>query len=122
MINIYAGLDTAKLDRAVKVILRELKSLCEKKPAPGELQKAKDYTVGQTLMGLESTSNHMMWLGESILGYRKILDPSEIERKVMAVTPEDIRGVACYCLKRAKLGVAVVGPVKDTQQIKAWLK
>ncbi len=121
MINIYAGLDTAKLELAIKVILRELKNLCEKRTTLRELQKAKDYTVGQTLMGLESTSNHMMWLGESILGYRKILDPAEIESKVRAVTPDDIRNVACFCLNRAKLGVAVVGPVKDRDQIKGWL-
>ncbi len=121
MINIYAGLDTAKIGRAVKVIMRELKTLCENKITPGELRKAQDYTVGQTLMGLESTSNHMMWLGESILGYRKILDPSHIEKRVMAVTPDDIRHVACYCLNRARLGVAVVGPVKSVDQIRAWL-
>ena len=94
----------------------------QKKTLRGELKKAQDYTVGQTLMGLESTTNHMMWLGESILGYGKILDPSEIEEKVMAVSSDDIQGVACYCLNRARLGVAVVGPVKDAEAIKSWLQ
>jgi predicted Zn-dependent peptidase len=72
-------------------------------------------------MGLESTSNQIMWMGESLLGYGQILDPSEIERRVLAVTPEDVRQTACYCLNRARLGLAVVGPLKDEEKIRGWL-
>lgn len=121
LINIYAGLDTAKLQRAVRVILQELERICQKAPSRPELRKAQDYTIGQTLMGLESTTNQMMWMGESLLGYDKILDPAEVERRVMAVTPEEVRAVACYCLKRARLGLAIVGPEKDAEKIKGWL-
>ena len=71
-------------------------------------------------MGLESTSNQMMWMGESLLGYRKILDPGEIEEKMMAVTPEAIQAVACHCFDRKKLGVAVIGPFKDGKRIEGW--
>jgi predicted Zn-dependent peptidase len=121
MINIYAGLDSAKSKRAVRVILQELRRLCTRKPTADELRKAQDYTIGQTLMGLESTTNQMMWMGESILGYRKVLDPAEVERKIMGVTPEDICAVACFCLKVARLGIAVVGPVKNADEIRGWL-
>lgn len=121
LINVYAGLDPSKLQKAVRMILDELARICLDKPTRGELRKAQDYTIGQTLMGLESTTNQMMWMGESILGYRKILDPDEIEKKFLAVTPEDIRSVACHCLNKAGLGVAVVGPVKDADSIRAWV-
>jgi predicted Zn-dependent peptidase len=122
LINIYAGLDTAKMQKAMRLIMSELERLCSKAPGKHELRQAQDYTVGQTLMGLESTTNQMMWMGESILGYRKILDPKEVESRVMAVTPEQVREVACHCLDRARLGIAVVGPVKDAAQIKGWLQ
>jgi predicted Zn-dependent peptidase len=121
LINIYAGLDTAKLHKAVKMIFRELESICKKAPSRQELKKAQDYTVGQTLLGLESTTNQMMFMGESILGYRKILDPVDIEKRLMAVTPEDVRVVACHCLDRARLGVAVVGPFKNEDEIRRWV-
>jgi len=121
LINISAGLDPSKLQKAMRAIFDELKKICLKKPGQQEVQRAKDYTIGQTLMGLESTSNQMMWMGESILGYRKILDPGEIERKMMAVTPEEIQKVACHCLDLDKLGVAVVGPQKDSEQIRNWI-
>jgi predicted Zn-dependent peptidase len=121
LINIYAGLDTAKLQRAVRLIFREIESICKKAPGRTELKKAQDYTIGQTLLGLESTTNQMMFMGESILGYRKILDPSDIEKRLMAVTPEDVRSVACHCLDKARLGLAVVGPIKDAGDIGSWV-
>ena len=63
----------------------------------------------------------MMWMGESILGYGRVLDPAAIERKLLAVTPEDVRAVASTCLHPRRLGVAVVGPVQDAAQIRGWL-
>jgi predicted Zn-dependent peptidase len=121
MINIYAGLDTAKLQKAVQMIFREIEGICKKAPGRLELKKAQDYTIGQTLLGLESTTNQMMFMGESILGYRKVLDPSDIEKRLLAVTPEDVRSVACHCLKRARLGLAVVGPFKNEEEIRRWV-
>jgi predicted Zn-dependent peptidase len=122
LINIYAGLDTAKLEKAMRMILRELERLCHNKPSRSELKKAQDYAVGQTLMGLESTTNQAMWMGESILGYGKILDPAEVHRKLLAVTPEEVQAVACHCLRRGRLGVAIVGPVKDDGRVNSWLR
>lgn len=121
LINIYAGLDTAKLKKAIRMIMHELERVCQKAPSRHELRKAQDYTIGQTLLGLESTTNQMMWMGESVLGYHKVLDPSEVEKKVLSVNPEDVKNVACHCLKRARLGMAVVGPIKHADEIKAWL-
>ncbi|MEP6671980.1 MAG: pitrilysin family protein [Chthoniobacter sp.] len=120
-IQVYAGLDAGNLEKAVKMILRELENICHKAPIRTELKKAQDYTIGQTFMGLESTSNQIMWMGESLLGYGKVLDPSEVERKILAVTPQDIQRVACHCLNRVRLGVAIVGPLKDEEKIKGWL-
>ena len=119
--SLYAGLDPRNLKRAVRLILRELESICRKKPGREELRKAQDYTIGQTLMGLESTTNQMMWMGESLLGYKHVLDPGEIERRILEVTPEDIQRCACYCLNRGRLGVAVVGPFKESNVIESWL-
>jgi predicted Zn-dependent peptidase len=102
------------------MILRELERICASKPSAAELKKAQDYAVGQTFMGLESTTNQMIWMGESLLSYRRVLNPTDIERKVLAVTPEDVQGVACHCLRRGRLGVAVVGPVQE-KEVKGWL-
>ncbi|MDP9291700.1 MAG: insulinase family protein, partial [Verrucomicrobiota bacterium] len=122
LINVYAGLDAAKARRAMQVVFKEFERMSKRKALQGELRKAQDYTIGQALMGLESTTNQMMWMGESILGYGKILDPIEIERRILAVTADDIREAACFCFQRGRLGIAVVGPVKTREEVEAWLK
>lgn len=119
-IHVCAGLDPQKLRKSLRMILRELERICGSKPSMAELRKAQDYAVGQTFMGLESTTNQMIWMGESLLSYRKVLNPADIERKVMAVTTDDIQRVACHCLQRGRLGVAVVGPVQEAE-VKEWL-
>ena len=121
LINISAGLDPSKLQKALRAIFGELEKIRLKKPGLQELQRAKDYTIGQTLMGLESTSNQMIWMGESLLGYRKVLDPAEIEMKMMKVTPEAVREVACHCFDRKKMGMAVIGPIKDKKKLESWI-
>lgn len=121
-LHISAGLDPGNLERALKMILRELESICHRAPSRGELKNAQDYTIGQTFMGLESTSNQVMWMGENLLAYGRIHDPAEIEQKILGVTPQEVQQVACHCLSRAKLGLALVGPMKDPTAIKALVQ
>ena len=90
-IHICAGLDPEKLGKSLQMILRELARICRSKPSASELKKAQDYAVGQTFMGLESTTNQMMWMGESLLSFPKVLDPAAVERKVLAVTAEEVQ-------------------------------
>ncbi len=121
VISISAGLDHGKLERVLKMILREVEQVCQRAPSRSELQKAKDYTVGQMLMGLESTTNQMIWIGESMLGYGVIHDPAMIEARINAVQPEDVQRCACHCLHRGRLGAAVVGPTKEREPVESWL-
>jgi len=120
-LTIFAGLDPAKQEKAVCLIMDELDRIASQPPRPGELRKAQDYSIGQTLMGLESTSNQMTWIGESLLSYGKVIDPQEVEKRILAVTPEEIRAVAELCLKPSRLGVAVAGPAPDAEKIQSWL-
>jgi predicted Zn-dependent peptidase len=112
-LHICAGLDPSRLKRATQMILKELEALGEKGPTRSELKMAQDYTIGQTFMGLESTTNQIMWMGESLLGYGHVLSPAIIERRIHALTREDLRNVAKQVREGGRLGVAVVGPVKD---------
>jgi len=121
LLSISAGVDTGKLQSALKVTLREIERLCEKAPTRTELQQAKEYTVGQTLMCLESTTNQMLWMGESLLGYRSIQDPCEIEQQLQQVTAAEVQQAACDCLHHGGLGMAVVSPMKDVEKLISWI-
>ncbi len=120
-LNVTAGLDPMKLERALKMIIQEIGRLCSNAPSRSEMQQAKEYTIGQTELGLESTTNQIMWMGESVLGYGKVLDLNEIERHVIAVTPEEIQEVACHCFDKSRLALAIVGQAPDESKIRSWL-
>jgi predicted Zn-dependent peptidase len=72
-------------------------------------------------LGLESTTNRMMWLGEHLLAYGTIQTPAEVERRITAVTGEDVQTVAGDLFRDNRLNVAVITPSKDEAAIRNLL-
>ena len=121
-LTIFAGLDPSKLEKATRLVMEELERIATQPPRRSELRKAQDYTIGQTLMGLESTSGQMTWMGESLLAFGKVIHPQEVEQRLLAVTPEEVRAVAEFCFQSSRLGVAVAGPEVDPGKLESWLR
>jgi predicted Zn-dependent peptidase len=118
---VSAGLDTKRLHRALALILMELRKLSKQPPSTVELRRAKDYAIGQMRLGLESTANRMMWIGEHLLAYGSIQSPAEVEKRIAAVTPEDVQTTAADLFRNNHLNVAVITPSKDERGINALL-
>jgi len=91
---ISAGLDTDKLPKALRLILAELRRLTESPPGKAELDRARDYVIGQIELAQESTENQMNWVGEQLLGYGRIFSPAEIKRRLREITRGQVRAVA----------------------------
>ncbi len=120
-LTLFAALEPGKLEKALRLALAELERIATEAPKAAELRKAQDYLLGQTLMGLESTSNQMTWAGESLMSFGRVVDPAEAEINFRAVTPEQVRAVAAEVFKRSRLGVAVTGPKPNEEKIRQWL-
>lgn len=118
---ITAGVDTKKAKPALKLIVQELKRLREKVPSATEMREARDYLLGQMDLGLESTENQMMWMGEQLLGYGKIIKPDEIKRRLSDVKPSQIRAVAREFLTPNRMSLALVSPLKNDRGLKEIL-
>jgi predicted Zn-dependent peptidase len=118
---ISAGLDTKRLERALRLILMEMRKIAKQPPSPLEMRRAKDYSIGQMHLGLESTTNQMMWLGEHLLAYGAIQMPQEVERRIAAVTGDDVQKVADDLFRDNRLNVAVITPSKDERAIRDLL-
>ena len=99
-----------RLGRAIELILSELARIKDKPVGDQELRRAKDYAIGQLRIGLESTSNQMMWVGENLMSYGRFIQPSEVVRKIEAVSDKDIHRVAGEVLNSRSLSVAMVTP------------
>jgi predicted Zn-dependent peptidase len=118
---ISAGVDTKKAKPAIKLIVQELNRLHEKLPTATEMREARDYLLGQMDLSLESTENQMMWLGEQLLGYGRIIKPEDTKRRLAEVKPSDIRAVAREFLKPERMSLALVSPMKSDRGLKELL-
>ena len=116
-LTISAGLDTDNFRDAMVLIRRELRRCTSTLPTIKELRQARDYLVGQLDLTLENTENHMMWLGDHLLGYGKAHSRDDIAKRVSAVTAAQVRAVAREFLKPERLSVAMVSPLKDERVV-----
>ena len=118
LFSISAGLDAENLRPALRLIRREMDALCAQPVRPRELRQAQDYLVGQHRLGLESTTNQMTWLGESLLGHGRIVEPDEARRALESVTAAEVQTAARACFGAAgrdaytggRRALVVVGP------------
>ena len=109
---ISAGIDTRKINRAIKVIMGVLKRMKYKKVGKEEFRRAKEFYKGQLLMLFEDTMNHMLWVGEKSSYGDKILRAKDAVRHIDEVTIDDVQRVSRDVFKNNKLSLASVGPTK----------
>ena len=87
LLTIAVGLETRNLRAALRLIRQEVDAICARPLSARAVREAKDYLIGQHRLGQESTTNQMMWVGESVLGHGRVVLPSEAEASFAAVTP-----------------------------------
>lgn len=119
---IAAGLDTRHLPETLRLILRELRRLTEEPPSISEFRRARDYLIGQLDLSLEGTENQMMWLGEQLISYGKIISPGEIKRRLSEVRPSEIRALAREFFRTDRLSLALVSPLKTEDKVRKLLR
>ncbi len=96
--EINAGLDPARRDEAIDLILKEIHDLADKGPNEQELQRAKRLAIAHSKLAFESTSAHAQWAGEGVLDFGHVPSRDEWRDKVLAVTTHDILDVTRECL------------------------
>ncbi|KPK42586.1 MAG: hypothetical protein AMJ78_01880 [Omnitrophica WOR_2 bacterium SM23_29] len=115
---ISVGLDDKKIPKTIELILRELRKIKTKSVGAEEFNRAKEFYRGQLLLALEDTSDHMLWMGEHMVGEDKIPTPQEILDEIEKVTADDLMRVANRVFKNSRLNLALIGPTKKTDEKK----
>jgi predicted Zn-dependent peptidase len=83
---------------------------------------AKDYTIGQTQIALDSATQQNSWMAESLFSHRRVAKVEEVERELLSVSAEDVRAVARECLRIEKVAAALVGPGYSRAEFAAMLR
>jgi predicted Zn-dependent peptidase len=120
-LTISAGLEHDTLPKVLRLIMGEARRFAEAAPSSAELRRARDYVLGQQELGLESTETQMNWLGEHLLGFGNLPDPTHARRRLAQVTPAQIRAVAAECFRPDRLSLALIGPAKSDRSLRQLL-
>ncbi len=111
--NIYAGIDSSKLEETIGTILEELNKIKDNNLEEDELRKAKEMYKGALSLGLESTLNRAFWLGDRMLLYGRPSAFDEIKEKIEEVKVKDIQKMAQNIFTKDKINLSIVGPFKQ---------
>ena len=119
--NIGSGVQVVKIEEALKVIIQELSKIKSVKVESVELQKAKEYIKGKTILALEDNQVRLDWMLDRAAFHKKITTPEEAFKKIDAVTAEDVMKVARDLFQSKKMTLAIIGPYKSEKNFKKLL-
>jgi len=117
-----AGVDTKRAEKAIKTILAEFVRLAEEQVGDQELRKAKEYVKGRTLLSVETSDALGGWFGFRELFEEEVISPEEYNRRIEAITADEIRSVAADLFRNDRLNLGVVGPFRDKRKFEKILK
>jgi predicted Zn-dependent peptidase len=120
-VSISAGVTLDHLEEATQVIRDELLKIADEAPADDETERARDFTVGNFRLGLESTMALAQRAGESLLMTGQIETIEEVVEATAAVTPADVQRVAQTLFGPRAFSAAMVGPGGDPERLQAIL-
>jgi predicted Zn-dependent peptidase len=120
VLMIRAGVAHDKIEEVVKETLTILKDVAESGVTDAELQKAKDFKIGNMYLGLETSDSLADWYAFQELDKEEVLTPEEIEKKVREVTKGQVQAVARDMFNLTQVNLAAIGPHKGKED--AWKK
>jgi predicted Zn-dependent peptidase len=101
--GVYFSTNQNQYARVIEIIFKEFRRLKEIPISERELKKVKEYLKGGMLLSLESTTNRMMRIANSILYYDKVFSVEEYLAKIDKITIEDVQKAANDLLNESKL-------------------
>jgi predicted Zn-dependent peptidase len=92
--GVYFSTNEKSLFKAQELVFEELEKIRKRKVGQIELDRAKEYLIGSMLMSLESTTNRMLRIAQSIIYFNKIRSVDDTVKHIKAVTAEQILEIA----------------------------
>lgn len=113
---IQSGLDTKRVELALKLIMAELRKITRQPVKSEELSRAKEYLKGHLAIQMEDSENLINWQLRQHLMEKKIKTVPEKFQEIDRVTAADVKRVAADLVTESHLNMALIGPFKDKQK------
>ena len=119
---VQAGVEHAKLEKALRTILAEFRKIKRTRISAAELKKAKSYMKGNMTLALETSDAVAENVATSLINLGRVRTLEEIIKGIDKVTPADIQRVAYDLLRTEKLNLAIIGPHLNKNDFSSLLR
>jgi predicted Zn-dependent peptidase len=114
LFGVYAGTSPGNVQACIDVIVEQFARSRNVLIGAQEFQLAKEHIKGNLTLSLESTSGRMMRLGRNEFALGRHVTHEELERKIDAVSAEEVQELARELLLDENLGLCIIGPVDES--------
>jgi predicted Zn-dependent peptidase len=121
-LQVTAGVDPARVGRALDAILRELVTLHDVPVEDEELAKAKAYLSGGLELRMEETRHLASWIGGQEALHERVLTLDEALAAIDAVTAADVERLARELFRDEGLRLSVVAPARGLRGLEPHLR
>ncbi len=106
--GVYISTNHSSFEKAYRLIFEEFEKLKAKPVGEKELKRAKEYLKGSIIMSLESTTNRMIRMAQSMLYFDRVKSVEETCREIDAVSNTDIIDLANKLLAPENLSKVII--------------
>lgn len=111
MLGIYFGTGEDRMINVIKLVVGELKKLCDKFLPEQEIQSAREQMKGHFLLSMESTDVRMTRLARNEICFKRNIGFDEVVDNIDAISKEGVMNMACDMFRPEILSMAVLGRI-----------
>jgi predicted Zn-dependent peptidase len=119
--GIYIATQPERAFTAVEGAMAEVRRLAQEPLRDDDLERTKAQIEGRMLLQTESAGGLSEFLGHQELLTAGIMSPVEVVQSIMAVTADQVQGLAGRLLHQAGWRLAAVGPMVNGEQLREAL-
>jgi predicted Zn-dependent peptidase len=120
--QISAGVDNKRIVEVIEAIIEECNKLKKTLVSKDELNKVKQFLIGNMKLSLESSDDLANFYGGQELFKKELKTAEQKAQEIQKVTAFEIKKLALDIFKKEKLNLALIGPIENSQPIKEVLK
>lgn len=110
MFTVSAGLDRTKTAKALSTIDRELMRIRSKRVSAAELNRVKEFLIGNFKLSHEKVTSKLFFYGATMSSFGRLVMPREQVEGIAAVSAADVQEVANEILKPENRSISWVLP------------
>ncbi len=122
VLQILAGVDNKRIIEVIESVLLECNKLKNRNIEKEELNKVKEFLIGNMKLSLESSDDIAGFYGMQELLKKKVEKSEKKASEIRKVTANQVKLLANSIFRNNKLNLALIGPFKDKSKFSKILK